>query len=360
MTDRRFMRRALTHAARSEGATSPNPMVGAVVVTPEGVVVGQGRHERAGEPHAEVHALDAAGVLARGATLFVTLEPCCHTGRTGPCTTRIVEAGVARVVAAVTDPNPAVCGAGFAELRRHGITVDVGECAEDAERLNRGFFAVHRQSRPMVVLKAAVSLDGRIARRAGERTTLSSKAALRRTHVLRASVDALAVGAGTLLVDDPWLNVRECYRERPLLRVIFDRRLRTPPSARVFSTLSSGPVIIMTSLEATAAQPGRTSALEAAGAIIEAGDGSVTTALAALRTREVSSMLVEGGAVLHAALWQAGVVDRVHLITAPRALGLEGVPLFGGATGGTARVTPVAASLVGADTWVEADVHWSH
>ena len=124
--------------------------------------------------------------------------------------------------------------------------------------------------------------------------------------------------------------------------------------------MSSGPVIIMTSLEATAAQPGRTSALEAAGAIIEAGDGSVTTALAALRTREVSSMLVEGGAVLHAALWQAGVVDRVHLITAPRALGLEGVPLFGGATGGTARVTPVAASLVGADTWVEADVHWSH
>jgi diaminohydroxyphosphoribosylaminopyrimidine deaminase / 5-amino-6-(5-phosphoribosylamino)uracil reductase len=359
VTDRRFMRRALAHAGRGEGATTPNPMVGAVVVTAEGVVVGQGRHERAGEPHAEVHALDEAGALARGATLYVTLEPCCHTGRTGPCTARIIDAGIARVVAAVTDPNPAVCGAGFAALRRHGIVVDVGECAGDAERLNRGFFVVHQQGRPMVVLKAAVSLDGRIARRRGERTTLSSAAAERRTHVLRASLDALAVGAETLLVDDPWLTVRECYRGRPLLRAVFDRRLRTRPEARLFSTISSGPVIILTSYESVTAHPGRVRALEAAGAIVEPGDGGLMSALGALRAREVSSVLVEGGARLHAALWQAGVVDRVHLITASVMLGPEGVPLFDGTAGWQARVTPVAASLVGTDVWVEADVHWT-
>ncbi|MFP5378906.1 MAG: bifunctional diaminohydroxyphosphoribosylaminopyrimidine deaminase/5-amino-6-(5-phosphoribosylamino)uracil reductase RibD, partial [Vicinamibacteria bacterium] len=133
------MRRALLHAARSQGATSPNPMVGAVVVSPDGVVVGQGRQERAGEPHAEVNALEEAGARARGATLYVTLEPCCHTGRTGPCTRRIIEAGIARVVAAVIDPNPAVAGRGIAELRAHGVEVEVGLCAADATRLNRGF-----------------------------------------------------------------------------------------------------------------------------------------------------------------------------------------------------------------------------
>jgi diaminohydroxyphosphoribosylaminopyrimidine deaminase / 5-amino-6-(5-phosphoribosylamino)uracil reductase len=360
VTDRRFMRRALVHAARCEGATTPNPMVGAVVVTADGVVVGQGRHERAGEPHAEVHALNEAGARARGATLYVTLEPCCHTGRTGPCTTRIIEAGIARVVAAVTDPNPAVCGAGFAELRRHGIVVSVGECRAEAERLNRGFFAVHQEGRPMVVLKAAVSLDGRIARRPGERTPLSSPAALRRTHVLRASLDALAVGAETLLVDDPLLTVRECYRSRPLLRVVFDRRLRTPPEARVFSTLESGPVIILTSYEAKEAHGDRVRALEALGATVEGGDGRLAGALATLRAREVSSMLVEGGARLHAALWDAGVVDRLHLVTTPRMLGPEGVPVFGGVADWRARVVPVATSVVGADTWMEADVHWTH
>ncbi|MDP1569543.1 MAG: bifunctional diaminohydroxyphosphoribosylaminopyrimidine deaminase/5-amino-6-(5-phosphoribosylamino)uracil reductase RibD [Vicinamibacterales bacterium] len=360
MTDRRYMRRALVHAARSEGATSPNPMVGAVVVTPEGVVVGQGRHERAGEPHAEVHALADAGTRARGATLYVTLEPCCHTGRTGPCTERIIEAGITRVVAAVTDPNPAVRGAGFEVLRRHGIVVEVGECAAEATRLNRGFFEVHEHGRPMVVVKAAVSLDGKIARRAGERTTLSSSAAFRRTHLLRASLDALAVGVGTLLVDDPLLTVRECYRERPLLRAVFDRQLQTPPAARVFSTLPSGRVIILTSFQAVAAYPERVQALEAAGAVVEATGGTLAEALSALRVHEVSSVLVEGGARVHAALWEAGLVDRVHLVTAPVMLGEAGVPLFGGAAGWPARLVPVTASIVGRDTWMEADVHWTH
>lgn len=355
MTGERFMRRALLHAARSQGATSPNPMVGAVVVSRDGVVVGQGRHERAGEPHAEVHALEEAGDRARGATLYVTLEPCCHTGRTGPCTRRIIDAGVARVVAAVIDPNPAVAGRGVAELRAHGVEVEVGVCAAEATRLNRGFFAVHQQGRPMVVVKAATSLDGRIAARPGVRTTLSSPPAFRRTHLLRASLDALAVGVGTVRVDDPWLTVRECYRGRPLTRVIFDRRLETPPEAKVFSTLADGPVIILTSGRAVAEAPDRAAALARAGATVEAVDGGLGDALGRLVARDVSSVLVEGGARLHAALWDAALVDRVHLVVAPTFLGAEGLAL----AGGRARLTPVAATLVGPDTWLEADVHWT-
>jgi diaminohydroxyphosphoribosylaminopyrimidine deaminase/5-amino-6-(5-phosphoribosylamino)uracil reductase len=334
-------------------------MVGAVVVTAEGVVVGQGRHERAGEPHAEVHALAEAGDRSRGATLYVTLEPCCHTGRTGPCTTRIIEAGITRVVAPILDPNPAVNGAGFAALRAHGVAVSIGECAAEAARLNRGFFAVHEQGRPMVVLKAATSLDGRIAERPGVRTAVSSPTALRRTHLLRAGLDALAVGANTLIVDDPWLTVRECHRARPLVRVVFDGRLRTPPAARVFSTLGSGPVIIMTSQASVEAHPDRVRSLASAGAVVDAGDGDLASALRRLTAREVASILVEGGARLHRALWQAGLVDRVHLVTAPRLIGAHGVALWGDVPETRGRLVPVAVSLVGADAWLEADVHWT-
>lgn len=356
MSDRRFMRRALFHAARGQGAASPNPMVGAVVVTPDGVVVGQGYHERAGSPHAEVRALEEARSLARGATLYVTLEPCCHTGRTGPCTTRILQAGIARVVAASIDPNPAVSGAGFDLLRGCGVRVDVGECAAEAERLNRAFFTVQRLGRPLVVVKAAASSDGRIAARPGERTSLSSPQAWQRTHVLRASLDALAVGSGTVLVDDPLLTVRECYRGRPLVRVVFDRRLRVPPAARLFSTLAHGPVIIVTSADTLAGRPDRARALEAAGAALVAADG-LEGALRRLRDWDVSSVLVEGGARLHAALWCARLVDQVHLVATPHTLGPEGVPLFGG-TVGAAVLRPTATRLVGGDVWLEADVHW--
>src|SRR6185503_14167143 len=200
--------------------TTPNPIVGACIVTDEGVVVGDGAHERAGEPHAEIHALSEAGELARGATLYCTLEPCVHTGRTGPCTERIIAAGIRRVVAAMEDPYPLVRGRGFAVLRDHGIAVEAGVERAAAARLNQPFVTTIREGRPFVILKAATSLDGRVAAAAGVRTQLTSAAAGRHAHSFRAQVDAIAVGSGTLLADDPLLTVRHVYRERALTRVV--------------------------------------------------------------------------------------------------------------------------------------------
>src|SRR5918994_3717359 len=209
VTDADHMRRALFHARRSEGVTTPNPMVGAVVVAPDGAVVGYGRHPRAGEPHAEVFALQDAGERARGGTLYVTLEPCCHVGRTGPCTRRIIAAGVRRVVGAMRDPNPLVSGKGFDELRAAGIEVEVGLLETEAARLNRAFTIVQTQGRPMVIAKVATSKDSKIASAPGRRTALTSGKANRRTQRLRAAVDAIGVGSETILADDPILTVRD-------------------------------------------------------------------------------------------------------------------------------------------------------
>ena len=357
MTDAGFMRRVLFHAGRSEGATTPNPLVGAVIVSPDGVVVGQGRHPRAGAPHAEVFAIEDAGERARGATMFVNLEPCCHTGRTGPCTTRIIAAGLRRVVAAMPDPNPLVSGKGFAELRAHGIQVEVGVLAEEALRLNRAFTIVQSERRPMVIAKAATSLDSRIAAGPGLRTQLTSADANRRTQRLRGAVDAIGVGSGTLIADDPVLTVRDCFRPRPLARVIFDRRLRTPATARLFSTLDAGPVIILTTAAATGSHPERVQALKAAGATLIEGEGDLRTDLRALLAFEISTLLLEGGAIMHAAAWRAGVIDRLHVIVAPTALGEGGVRFFDGMEVPLSELIPVRVEVLGPDTWMEADVH---
>jgi diaminohydroxyphosphoribosylaminopyrimidine deaminase/5-amino-6-(5-phosphoribosylamino)uracil reductase len=357
VTDAAYMRRALFHAARGQGGTSPNPLVGAVVVSPEGVVVGQGYHRRAGAAHAEVHALDEAGHRARGATLYVTLEPCCHVGRTGPCTRRIIEAGVRRVVAALPDPNPLVDGRGFAALRDHGIEVDVGVEREAALGLNQGFLCGQSRNRPQVILKAATSLDARIAAQPGVRTELTGREALQRTHLLRAAVDAVAVGSSTILIDNPLLTVRECHRAQPLPRIVFDRRLRTPPDARLFSTLGQGPVIIVTNTGTVGAAPERARALERAGALLLATTGTLADALARVRERGVSTLLVEGGAELHGALWDARLVDRVHLFIAPVMLGERGVPLMGGRPVPRSSLDIVRVEPRGDDTWIELDVH---
>lgn len=349
------MRRALFHAARGQGRTTPNPMVGAVIVSAEGVLVGQGWHERAGEPHAEVHALAAAGAGARGATLYVTLEPCCHIGRTGPCTQRIIDAGVARVVAAMQDPNPRVRGEGLAVLRGRGIAVEAGVCEQEAARLNAAFISVQTRGRPLVIAKAATSLDARIAAGAGQRTAISSPAAHRRTHLLRAGVDAIAVGSETVLVDDPLLTARACSRVRPLVRVVFDRRLRTPPGAALFSTRAEGPVIILTARRAGAAA-GRAAALEAAGAVVLEAD-SLASALKALLHWDVSTLLVEGGPMLQAAMAAEGLIDRVHMVVAPHTLGGSAVRWLGTETLALSFASPVAAEPRGTDIWIEADVH---
>jgi diaminohydroxyphosphoribosylaminopyrimidine deaminase / 5-amino-6-(5-phosphoribosylamino)uracil reductase len=351
-----MMARALFQAARGCGRTSPNPLVGAVVVTREAVVVGQGYHARAGGPHAEVHALEAAGSAARGATLYCTLEPCSHHGRTGPCVERIVEAGIARAVVAVEDPNPLVCGRGLAFLRAHGVDVEVGVGARSAAALNRAFFTRMGRGRPFVILKAALSLDGCLGE-AGRRTALTSAAANRHAHRARAAVDAIGVGVGTVLIDDPLLTCRGVFRERPLARVVFDRELRTPPSARLLSTGDAGPVMIVTTASAAARAELR-EPLEARGAeLLVAPNRTLESALELLAAREVGSLLVEGGARLHAAAWDEGLVDMVRLYIAPRSLGAGGVPWLPGRAFAAGALAGQRVRALGPDVLIEGYVH---
>jgi diaminohydroxyphosphoribosylaminopyrimidine deaminase/5-amino-6-(5-phosphoribosylamino)uracil reductase len=355
------MRRAIEHARRGLGRTAPNPLVGACVVTDDGVVVGQGAHERAGEAHAEVHALDEAGSAARGATLYCTLEPCAHTGRTGPCTERVIAAGIRRVVAAMEDPFPLVRGRGFAALRASGIEVDVGVEHEAAARLNQPYLSALRIRRPFVTPKAATSLDGRIAEAPGRRTTLTSQAALRHAHGVRAQVDAVAVGSGTVLVDDPLLTVREVYRERPLTRVVFDRRLRVPPTARLFSTLATGPVIVLTSTLAMRDGGAAIDALRAAGAtVLSTERDDCRSALELLGSLGIQSVVLEGGAAMHCAAWDEDVVDAVQLYVAPVSLGSGGVPLLDGRGFVSTALLERRVDLLGPDVLIEGYVHRPH
>jgi diaminohydroxyphosphoribosylaminopyrimidine deaminase/5-amino-6-(5-phosphoribosylamino)uracil reductase len=352
------MRRALANARRGLGRTTPNPVVGACVVTDEGVVVGDGAHERAGEPHAEVFALEEAGERARGATLYCTLEPCSHTGRTGPCTERIIAAGVKRVVAAMEDPYPLVNGRGFAILREQGIEVQSGVEGDAARRLNQPFLTTIRRGRPFVVLKAAISQDGRVAAAPGRRTQLTSPPALRHAHAYRAQVDAIAIGSGTLLVDDPLLTPREVYRERPLARVVFDRRLRTPPDARLFSTLPAGPVIILTSPNARKAEADRARALERAGAtLVTVETPGIGPALMALTPFEIQSVVLEGGATVQQAAWDEDVIDYVHVYVTPATLGPEGVALLDGRSLSPATLFEPQVMALGPDVLIEGYVH---
>ena len=357
LSDTAYMDHALCLAARGRGRTSPNPMVGAVVVSPDGVVVGSGYHHRAGEPHAEVHALAAAGPAARGATLFSNLEPCCHTGRTGPCVARIVDAGMARVVVGVEDPNPLVHGGGIRYLHEHRVRVDVGIRRRAAERLNEAVFTHLRRHRPFVTMKVAMSLDGRIATGAGS-CAITSLPATRQVHGLRAEVDAVGVGSGTILADDPRLTAREVCRERPLTRVVFDTRLRTPPAATVFSTLDAGPVLIMTTDEAARTSPIAVAALTAAGATIERLlDRDFRAAFERLGALGLTSLLLEGGTTLHQAAWSAGLVDRVQLYVAPFTLGRTGVAWLDAQTFTVASLRDVRVESCGCDMFVEGYVH---
>jgi diaminohydroxyphosphoribosylaminopyrimidine deaminase / 5-amino-6-(5-phosphoribosylamino)uracil reductase len=358
LCDADYIERALFLAERGRGRTSPNPLVGAVIVSASGEVVGQGYHERAGEPHAEVRALNLAGERARGATMYCTLEPCCHVGRTGPCVHRIVEAGIARVVASMEDPNPAVQGRGFAYLRARRVEVDVGPGREQSIRMNQPFLTLMRSHRPFVILKAATSADGYIARSRSARTYLTAAAANRHTHAFRAEVDAIGVGVGTVIADDPLLTVRGVYRQRPLTRVVFDRRLRTPTGARLLSTLDSGPVIIVTTPRAWLDDRRE---LEARGALVEvAADDSLSAALDCLGSRLVGSLLLEGGAALHGAAWDERVVDFVRLYVASAGIGPGGVPFLENRDFLTSALIERRVESLGADTLIEGYVHRPH
>lgn len=346
-----FMERALLLAERGRGRTSPNPWVGAVVVRPDGVVVGHGATEPPGGRHAEIVALDEARERAHGATLYCTLEPCSHTGRTGPCVERIVAAGIRRVVAAVADPNPLVSGRGFAYLRAHGIAVSEEVSREAASRQHAAFFTWIQQGRPFVVAKVAVSHDGFVSGPAGP-VRLTGPIADRYFHRERAEVDAIAVGSGTMLADDPLLTARVAYRSRPLVRVIFDWRARVQPSARVFSTMAAGPVIMAVGAGGGEARERELDLLRQAGATIdEFPDRSVSEVLKRLGARGITSLLVEGGPGLHAAFMDARLVDRTQIVTAPVELG-AGVRSRLTDADGTRRTM-----LLGDDLLVEADVH---
>jgi diaminohydroxyphosphoribosylaminopyrimidine deaminase/5-amino-6-(5-phosphoribosylamino)uracil reductase len=353
-----FMRQALQLAERGRGRTSPNPMVGALVVDPEGVIVGRGAHEAAGGPHAEVHALRDAGPRARGATLYCTLEPCSHQGRTGPCAPLVASAGVVRVVVATEDPNPVAAG-GLALLRSRGVEVRAGVLEREARRLNLPFFTTVRYQRPFVTAKVAMSLDGYVAAAGGRPVRLTSAPADRVVHGERAEVDAVAVGSGTVLADDPSLTPRGAYRSRPLTRVIFDRRLRTTGSARVFATRDAGPVIIVTS----EAAPARAVAdLEAAGGTVLAMEpaASLDGVLRRLSALGITSMIVEGGPQVHRAFWDADLVDRVQIFVTDHTIGPLGTPWLESRVMSSARIRGRFARPVGPDVLLEGYVHRAH
>ena len=323
-TDRRHMTRALDLARRGLYSTDPNPRVGCVIAR-GGHVVGEGWHRYAGEPHAEIHALAAAGGDSRGATAYVTLEPCRHTGRTGPCTRGLIEAGVAKVVAAMPDPDPRVAGQGFAKLSEAGIEVETGLLEASARALNRGFVSRHERGRPWVRCKLAATLDGRTATAAGESRWITGEAARADVHRLRAQAGAILTGIGTLLADDPRLDARledtgrPAPPMRPPMRVIVDSRLRTPPAARVLS--APGDVLI-----ATTGDAGRRGALVEAGAEIvplpdAGGRVSLPALMAALAGRGVNEVHTECGPVLAGALLESALVDEIVVYLAPALLG---------------------------------------
>jgi len=359
----RFMRRALELAERGRGLTSPNPMVGAVVVADRGEIVGEGFHARAGGPHAEIEALRAAGSRARGATLYITLEPCSHQGRTPPCAPAVIAAGVARVVASIGDPNPQVSGTGFNALRAAGIEVVVGVGAAEAELQNRAFLTAMRERRPHVTLKAGMTLDGKIADLHGGSRWITGEAARRHAHRLRSESDAIVVGIGTVLRDDPELTVRlgQPWPREPL-RVVLDTTARTPVGARLIR--AGRPSAAVIAVGAGAPEP-RVRALAAAGAtVVSCGtrDGRVDLGalLGELFAREVRAVLVEGGGEVHGAFLDAGLVDRVAMFAAPLLIGGRGAtPVVAGAgreLKSAVRLGSFTVTPLGDDLLVEADV----
>jgi diaminohydroxyphosphoribosylaminopyrimidine deaminase / 5-amino-6-(5-phosphoribosylamino)uracil reductase len=327
--DIRFMQHALGLARKGIGLASPNPMVGCVIVR-EGQIVGEGFHQYEWRDHAEIVALKSAGEKARGATLYVNLEPCNHTGRTGPCTEAIIAAGVQRVVAAIDDPNPVNSGRGFERLRAAGIEVITGICEEEARRLNEVFACWIRMQKPFVTLKSALTLDGQLAlppsvkkkgKSAGKRDDwITSEESRAEVHRMRHASDALLTGIGTILADDPLLTDRSGLpRRKRLLRVVLDSRLRLPPKSRIVKT-SDDDLLIFTTVQPSSA---KTRKLQDAGVeVLRAkprnGRIDLSTVLAELGRREILSVLLEAGPTLNGAALAAGAVHKLVLFYAPK------------------------------------------
>lgn len=341
---------ALREAKKGVGRTSPNPAVGAVVVA-NGELVGKGYHRRAGTPHAEVHALRAAGKGARGATIYVTLEPCNHTGRTPPCTQAILDHGISRVVIGMADPNPHVPGGGAAFLAQAGLEVTSGLMAAECQAINLPFCKHIATGRPWVIMKGGISLDGRLAARSGESGWITNEQSRREVHRLRDRVDAILIGAGTALQDDPSLTCRlPRGKGRDPLRVVLDRSLRLPAAAKMLTQTSAAATWIFCGPDCNEE---RRRTLESAGAVVKpialAADGQLdlNRLLETLGQANVTSVLVEGGGQVHASFLGQGLVDQVILFVAPIFIGGDGVPLLRGA--GVASI-PEAGRLRGVVT----------
>jgi diaminohydroxyphosphoribosylaminopyrimidine deaminase / 5-amino-6-(5-phosphoribosylamino)uracil reductase len=331
--DLRHMRAALALARRGLGTVWPNPSVGCVIVK-EGRVVGRGWTQPGGRPHGETEALKRAGEAARGATAYASLEPCCHWGKTPPCTDALITAGIKRVVVSIEDPDTRVAGGGVARLLAAGIAVETGLCAEEAREVNAGFLMRLRHGRPFVTLKLATTLDGRIATHTGESRWITGPAARARSHLLRADHDAVMVGANTVLVDDPSLDCRlPGLAERSPVRVVIDSRLRTPLTQRIVVDAKRYPTWLVT---LPSNDPLRLAAFRDCGVeVIEvppgSGDGvDLAAALEALGGRGLTRILVEGGAMVAASLLRAHLVDRLVWAHAPKLLGGDAVPAVAG------------------------------
>ncbi len=357
-----YMRLALRLATKAIGHTSPNPAVGAVIVKGRRLIA-TGYHKRAGLPHAEIEALRRAGARARGATLYVTLEPCNHTGRTPPCCDAIIASGIARVVAATRDPNPVTDGRGMARLRRAGVEVIAGVLAQEARRLNEPFQKVMRTGLPLVIAKVGQSLDGKIATATGESRWITSASSRRLAQRLRSRLDAILVGVNTILLDDPWLIARgSAHRTGKPLKVIVDSRLRTPLQARCLSRWSPAPTLIATTRRGglRPAQLRRRGA-EVMTVAAKSGRVGLRSLCRRLARRGVQSILIEGGGEVLASAFAERIVDRVMFFVAPVLIGGREAP---GSLGGAGirrlaqavRLADVTYHRVGPDLCVEARV----
>lgn len=329
--DRRFMQLALALGRRGLGRTAPNPAVGAVIVK-DGIVVGRGWTQPGGRPHAEPEALARAGEAARGATLYVTLEPCSHVGKSPPCADAIIAAGIARVVSAIEDPNPQVAGQGHAKLRAAGIVVDVGTCADEAARDHAGHFRRVRDGRPHVILKLAVSPDDKIGVAGGKPVAITGEAARARVHLLRAQCDAVLIGIGTARADDPLLTCRlPGMAKRSPVRIVLDRALRLPGDGQLVHSAREVPLWVMTSDTAEAPAAAKLGAAGVQVLRVKTSEHGLdlADALRTLSDKGITRLMVEGGAQVAASFVEAGLVDEVWLLRGPKEIGADGVAALG-------------------------------
>jgi len=357
------MARALTLARRARAHTSPNPLVGAVVIDRRtGVILGEGYHHHAGGPHAEILALRQAGSKSRGQTLYVSLEPCNHTGRTPPCTEAIIKAEISTVYMATLDPNPTVSGGGAAALRQAGIEVHIGELGAEAFELNRPFFCWALEHRPLVILKSAMSFDGKVATYTGESKYLTHRAALDFAHEQRRLADAILVGVSTVLKDNPSLTYRGSFRGNDPVRVVLDSHGRTPPDAQLFLTGSLAPTLLFAT--DTAPLSWERDIFTAGGEVIRVdanpeGHASLPAVMEELSVRRLDRLLVEGGPTILSAFLQAGLADQWLGLIAPIILGQPGLSAIHGPGYATLNEAPKLkirkARQIGEDALIEAD-----